>query len=89
MKSSDHRGTVDEPGRVPTLVQGEATDTVAGVTYDIPEEKFDETLKALDYRERHGYTRTPEAFRFLEPTFGVPKLPLFDAPLRAVFSLSN
>ena len=30
-----------------------------------------------------------EAFRFLEPTFGTPKMPLFDAPLRAVFRLSN
>ena len=66
MKSCDHRGTPQYPGRVVTLVQlgddeaEEAAEagTVAGVAYQIPEEGFADTMKQLDFRERHGYTRT-------------------------------
>ena len=28
------------------------------MAYEIPEDKFDEIIKNLDFRERHGYTRT-------------------------------
>ena len=30
----------------------------------------------------------PEPTRFLEPTFGAPKMPLSEAPLEAVFELA-
>ena len=62
MKSCDHRGTPEAPGRVCTLVKStpelEGDGEVVGVAYEIPEENFKGILKNLDYRERHGYTRT-------------------------------
>ena len=62
MKSCDHRGTVENPGRVCTLIQSDpeiaGDGNVAGMAYEIPEDQFDEIIKNLDFRERHGYTRT-------------------------------
>ena len=28
------------------------------MAYEIPEDQYDEIIKNLDFRERHGYTRT-------------------------------
>ena len=62
MKSCDHRGTPEAPGRVCTLVESvpelKGDGEVLGVAYEIPKANFKAILKDLDYRERHGYTRT-------------------------------
>jgi len=50
--SHDHRGTVQAPGRVVTLIQDEGA-TCAGMAYLITPEVFDH----LDYREKNGYLR--------------------------------
>ncbi|CAD7935088.1 unnamed protein product [Amoebophrya sp. A25] len=58
MKSADHRGTPAAPGRVCTLVTASRGEDIIGICYELPEEEADSILKQLDYRERHGYTRT-------------------------------
>jgi len=78
MQSCDHRGTVNFPGRVPTLVKvpsdwvdasGAAqilsdgagaldNEGVAGIAYELTEADAERVWAELDYRERHGYTRT-------------------------------
>lgn len=80
MQSCDHRGTVNFPGRVPTLVKvpsdsvdglgasaqilsdgagaGLDNEDVAGMAYEITEADAERVWAELDYRERHGYTRT-------------------------------
>lgn len=70
MKSSDHRGTVESPGRVATLVRSaDLKAEVFGVCYELPPspdpcgENVDWTF--LDTRERHGYTRTVVTVRDL------------------------
>ncbi|MFO0563477.1 MAG: gamma-glutamylcyclotransferase [Polyangiales bacterium] len=57
-QSDDHRGTPELPGRVVTLVASEAA-RVRGVAYRLDPDRADETLRALDHRERAGYERTP------------------------------
>ncbi|MFK8080274.1 MAG: gamma-glutamylcyclotransferase [Granulosicoccus sp.] len=54
--SHDHRGTVDSPGRVVTLVPVSGGHC-AGVVYQLPDEGRDEILAALDKREQDGYQR--------------------------------
>lgn len=63
-QSADHRGTVQKPGRVTILIKEADADVdtedavVHGVLYKIPEPEFSKVLSDLDFRERHGYTRT-------------------------------
>lgn len=54
--SHDHRGTIESPGRVLTLVPfvGERCE---GRIFGIARADIDQTLKALDYREKNGYKR--------------------------------
>ncbi|KAF4692015.1 hypothetical protein FOZ60_014340 [Perkinsus olseni] len=69
--SVDHRGTVDYPGRVATLLrckdlphtssrdraEGEQ-EGVWGMAYVLKDDGFDDTMRMLDIREKNGYTRT-------------------------------
>jgi len=54
--SHDHRGTIESPGRVLTLVPlpGEHCE---GRVFGIAEADVEQTLKDLDYREKNGYER--------------------------------
>lgn len=54
--SHDHRGTIDSPGRVLTLVPmpGQVCE---GRVFGIAENDVEQTLQALDYREKNGYER--------------------------------
>lgn len=54
--SHDHRGTVQAPGRVLTLVPLHNAHC-EGRVFGIPESEKQETLAALDYREKNGYQR--------------------------------
>ena len=54
--SPDHRGTVDAPGRVVTLVP-DAEGAVGGRAYRIAAHAESEVLRALDHREIAGYER--------------------------------
>lgn len=53
--STDHRGTVDAPGRVLTLVEG--TGTVWGMAYAIARAEWPAIDEALGVREQQGYAR--------------------------------
>lgn len=53
--STDHRGTVDAPGRVLTLVQGGGS--VWGMAYAIDRASWPAIEAALDLREQQGYAR--------------------------------
>jgi cation transport regulator ChaC len=50
--SHDHRGTIEKPGRVATLIPQEGA-ICAGLAYRITPQVFDH----LDYREKNGYLR--------------------------------
>lgn len=54
--SHDHRGTIDAPGRVLTLVPMPNA-VCAGRVFQIAEEHVEKTLADLDYREKNGYER--------------------------------
>jgi len=54
--SHDHRGTIESPGRVLTLVPI-AEAICFGRAFQIDEEHIDKTLEDLDYREKNGYER--------------------------------
>ena len=67
LKSEDHRGTVESPGRVLSLfrtsgedkrtdnTQASSTSTTNGIAYHLPENGRDDILKHLAIRERGGY----------------------------------
>lgn len=47
-----------QPGRVVTLIPGEISSSrVWGVAYKIADDRIDEVVKHLDYREKNGYDR--------------------------------
>lgn len=54
--SHDHRGTVESPGRVLTLVPMEGENCI-GRVFAIASENVERTLAELDYREKNGYER--------------------------------
>ena len=67
--SCDHRGTPENPGLVVTLLGKDHPDyskastltkenQVFGLCFTIEDSYLDTLLPELDYRERHGYTRT-------------------------------
>ncbi|CAM9353975.1 unnamed protein product [Ectocarpus fasciculatus] len=68
-KSMDHRGTPEFPGLVATLVSdadlealgersaGDPPSRTHGVAYLVPDNKAEEVLAGLDFREKGGYTR--------------------------------
>jgi glutathione-specific gamma-glutamylcyclotransferase len=63
--SPDHRGTPEEPGRVVTLLPDSAAETV-GVAYRLAATSTQHVLKALDHREKAGYSREMVQVRALE-----------------------
>ena len=69
-KSTDHRGTVEQPGRVVTLIPFQqwktftndpdyetTTDTCYGIAYKIAEADIPQVMSHLDYREKDGYDK--------------------------------
>ena len=59
--SHDHRGTVDDPGRVATLVP-QVGSVCVGMAYLISSQ----VLEHLDYREKNGYLRCAEEMTFTD-----------------------
>jgi cation transport regulator ChaC len=55
-ESTDHRGTVDNPGRVVTLLPSPG-EVCWGMAYRVSATSAGEILAALDHRERQGYER--------------------------------
>jgi len=58
--SHDHRGTLERPGRVVTLIPSTVNALCHGVAYRVHPDVFDH----LDHREKNGYLRHELAIRF-------------------------
>lgn len=54
--SHDHRGTVESPGRVLTLVAS-VNDRCEGRVFGVAKGDVSQVLKKLDFREKNGYER--------------------------------
>ena len=54
--SADHRGTVDRPGRVVSVTEGEGDEVMWGKVYRIAAAQVDEVVAGLSLREQGGYT---------------------------------
>jgi cation transport regulator ChaC len=55
-RSTDHRGTPDEPGRVATMVRADGASCV-GAAFRVPSASAATVLAELDVREQQGYDR--------------------------------
>jgi len=75
--SHDHRGTEAAPGRVLTLVPM-AGERCEGRVFGIPENRIEETLENLDYREKNGYER--QQLQVTTAEFGVLNALTYIAP---------
>jgi len=54
--SSDHRGTVQSPGRVATILPSDsADDQVWGLAYKLDKSEIETTFTYLNHREKNGY----------------------------------
>jgi glutathione-specific gamma-glutamylcyclotransferase len=76
--SPDHRGTVEAPGRVVTLIENSAS-SVLGVAYRIARERSYAVLTELDQRERAGYERIFVEVEFTEAPFGRARALVYQA----------
>ncbi|XP_001992572.2 putative glutathione-specific gamma-glutamylcyclotransferase 2 isoform X2 [Drosophila grimshawi] len=74
--SIDHRGIPEKPGRVVTLLPGDASrDRVYGVAYRIASAQKSQVLGHLDYREKNGYERCILEFHEY-PHTAAPRTPI-------------